>query len=178
MRNALFGLAMALAVGSLGTPVAAETDDRREASAVVHDVAGNQIGVVIFTQQDRKMVVHAQLSALAEGFHGFHVHAVGECLGNFTSAGSHLDPSGSHRHAGHYGDMPALLANADGRAELLFVSDRLKMADLFDADGSAVIVHADPDNYGNIPTRYAPEPDATTLGTGDAGARIGCGVVQ
>lgn len=178
MRNALFGLAMALTVGSLSTLVAAETDERRETTAVVYDVAGDQIGVVTFTHQDGKMVVHAQLSALTEGFHGFHVHAVGECSGNFTSAGSHLDPSGSHHHAGHYGDMPALLANADGRAELLFVSDRLTMADLLDADGSAVIVHADPDNYGHIPTRYAPEPDATTLGTGDAGPRIACGVIQ
>jgi Cu-Zn family superoxide dismutase len=38
-------------------------------------------------------------------------------------------------------------------------------------------VHADPDNFANILTRYAPAPDATTLATGDAGARIACGVV-
>ena len=52
------------------------------------------------------------------------------------------------------------------------------MNDLFDADGSAVIVHAGPDNYANIPTRYTgPVPDATTLATGDAGGRVACGVV-
>jgi len=49
--------------------------------------------------------------------------------------------------------------------------------DLFDADGSAVIVHASPDNYANIPTRYVATPDSTTFGTGDAGGRVACGVV-
>jgi Cu-Zn family superoxide dismutase len=53
-----------------------------------------------------------------------------------------------------------------------------------DADGSAVIVHAGPDNYGNIPVRYtsagaaSPGPDGATVATGDAGARIACGVVE
>ena len=178
MRNTLFGLAMALAVGGVGTVASAQTDERREAAAIVRDVAGQQIGVVTFTGQGGKLLVHAQLTGLTEGFNGFHVHAVGECVDNFTSAGGHLNPAGSARHPGHYGDMPSLLANADGTAELLFVSDRLRMADMFDADGSAVIVHADTDNYGNIPTRYIAEPDATTYGTGDAGARIACGVIQ
>lgn len=45
-----------------------------------------------------------------------------------------------------------------------------------DEDGSAIIVHADLYNFGNIPERYG-TPDETTLATGDAGARIGCGVV-
>lgn len=177
MRNAVFGLGMVLAVATLASGVLAESEDRRAAAAVMRDAAGKEIGVVTFTQQAGKVLVHAQLSDLPEGFHGFHVHGVGECTGNFTSAGGHLNPPGSP-HPGHYGDMPVLLANADGTAELRLVSDRLKMVDLFDGDGSAVIVHADPDNYGHIPTRYAPEPDATTLGTGDAGARIACGVIQ
>lgn len=177
VRYALRGIGMILAVGILVSAALAQGEERDEAAAVVHNTAGEQIGVVTFRQDGGKMLVHAQLSGLTEGFHGFHVHAVGECTGNFTGAGGHLNPTGLH-HPGHPGDMPALLAHADGAAELSFVSDRLKMADLFDPDGSAVIVHADPDNYGHIPTRYAPEPDATSLGTGDAGARIACGVIR
>jgi Cu-Zn family superoxide dismutase len=58
------------------------------------------------------------------------------------------------------------------------VTDRFTVADLFDEDGSAVIVHAGEDNFGNIPTdRYEPDPDETTLNTGDAGGRAGCGVI-
>ena len=64
--------------------------------------------------------------------------------------------------------------------ELTTVTDRFGVADLLaDDDGSAVMVHSGPDNYANIPERYAPEgPDADTLGTGDAGSRLACGVVE
>jgi superoxide dismutase, Cu-Zn family len=47
-----------------------------------------------------------------------------------------------------------------------------------DDEGTAVMVHAGPDNFANIPERYAPNgPDADTLKTGDSGDRIACGVV-
>ena len=52
-----------------------------------------------------------------------------------------------------------------------------------DADGSAVMVHALPDNFANIPPeRYqqvngAPGPDEMTMATGDAGKRVACGVI-
>jgi Cu-Zn family superoxide dismutase len=59
---------------------------------------------------------------------------------------------------------------------LSFISDRYGLTDLFDADGNAFIVHANPDNYANV-LRYG-TPDATTLATGDAGGRIACGVIQ
>jgi Cu-Zn family superoxide dismutase len=80
--------------------------------------------------------------------------------------------------------MPVLLVNADGTGEARFKTDRYDVADLFDADGSALIIHANPDNYANIPARYLAPPatitavDAATLGTGDAGGRIACGVVE
>ena len=51
------------------------------------------------------------------------------------------------------------------------------LAQLRDADGSALIVHAGPDNFANIPPRYG-TPDADTLATGDSGARAACGVVR
>jgi Cu-Zn family superoxide dismutase len=77
--------------------------------------------------------------------------------------------------------MPSLLVTETGRAFSQFVTDRFTLADLRDADGSAVMVHAGPDNFANIPERYSsggiPGPDATTLATGDAGARVACGVI-
>jgi len=63
-------------------------------------------------------------------------------------------------------------------------TDRYDVEDLFDGDGSALIIHASPDNYANIPVRYLAPPatitavDSATLGTGDAGGRIACGVIE
>ena len=120
---------------------------------------------------------------LPAGFHGFHVHAVGQCVPPFTSAAGHYNPSGAS-HGDHAGDMPVLLVNEDGSADLEFTTDRFRVRELFDADGSAIIVHEGRDNLANIPERYHSHteevfgPDSATLATGDAGARYACGVVQ
>ena len=79
---------------------------------------------------------------------------------------------------GHSGDLPSLLVNQDGTGALEAATDRFDVDDLLAGSGTAVIVHAGPDNFANIPSRYAPAPDATTLATGDAGARVACGVIQ
>lgn len=68
------------------------------------------------------------------------------------------------------------MINADGTGETSFVSDRYGIADLFDADGNAFIIRANPDNYANV-YRYG-TPDPTTLATGDAGGRIAYGLIQ
>lgn len=94
------------------------------------------------------------------------------------TAGPHLNPAGAG-HPGHAGDMPGLLVTSDGTAQARFTTDRFSLPDLRDADGSAVIVHALPDNHANIPQeRYDPDPDTMTLATGDSGARIACGLVR
>lgn len=150
----------------------------RTASARLVNADGDRVGRVWFQQRRESVSVLAQVEDLSAGFHGFHIHATGACTGDFTSAGGHLNPAGA-THPSHAGDMSTLLVNADGTGTLALVTDRYSIADLRDADGSAVIVHALPDNYANIPTaRYDPDPDATTLATGDAGARLACGEVR
>jgi Cu-Zn family superoxide dismutase len=147
----------------------------RSAKAVLHDTNGTKVGVVRFTEHRGGVRVRVEVSGLTAGFHGFHIHAVGECTPPFTSAAGHLNPGGAG-HPAHAGDMPVLLVNADGTGEARFASDRVTLTDLV---GRAVIVHAGPDNYANIPTRYAAGgPDATTLATGDAGGRAACGVIE
>lgn len=150
-------------------------DQRDTAKAVLHDVNGERVGVVKLTENRGTVRVRVQVHGLAAGFHGFHVHDVGDCTPPFTSALGHFNP-GAAGHPGHAADMPVLLVNADGTAEAQFASDRYRLADVI---GRALIVHAGPDNYANIPTRYAAGgPDATTLATGDAGARAACGVIK
>jgi Cu-Zn family superoxide dismutase len=175
-----------LGLASLGLAADDDDDDgdSRHARAVLRDQAGGPVGVVKLTQEGRrdKVQVRAVAFNLPAGFHGFHVHTVGECVPPFTSAGGHYNPTGAD-HGDHAGDMPVLLVNEDGSAELRFTTDRFTVRELFDADGSAIIVHADRDNLAHIPDRYTNAeggsgPDSATLATGDAGARHACGVVR
>lgn len=112
------------------------------------------------------------VAGLAPGTHGIHLHAVGKCEGpDFTSAGGHLNPAGKqhglHNPAGsHLGDLPNLTVGEDGTATLshgLGMSGQALLADLFDADGTALVIHAGPD-------------DQVTDPSGNSGGRISCGV--
>lgn len=181
-----------------GTAVGAATP--KGLTAAVSNAAGDTLGTVRFVpQEDGKVKVTARLSGLTPGFHGFHVHSVAVCdpqavdasqnPSPFFTAGGHFNPAAGI-HGAHPGDMPPVLAAEDGTALLRFKTDRFRTRDLMDADGSAVIVHAGPDNLAHIPAttsaggeRYHSHvddvfgPDAATKATGDAGSRTGCGLI-
>lgn len=167
--------------GGLLAQGATQRDEKRIARATLIDATGETVGKVRFERRgkSRALRVSVVVRTLSPGFHGFHVHAVGRCEGpGFLTAGPHLSANGV-THPDHAGDMPPLLVTRGGKAEARFVTDRFSIADLRDVDGSAVMVHALPDNHANIPEeRYEPDPDATTLATGDAGARAACGRVR
>ncbi len=96
------------------------------------------------------------------GFYGFHMHERGSCmLPDFTSAKGHYNPSGAP-HPQHAGDFPMLIATKQGDAWLSFVTTRFTVCDVI---GRAVVIHANRDDYTSQPA-------------GDAGPRIGCGVIQ
>ena len=172
-------LAAAVAAISISGQAAARGGRNDKAEVRLRNAAGQEIGKVKFDQERAGVSVEVKVHGLTPGFHGFHVHAVGNCVGpDFVSAGGHFNMPG-HSHPMHSGDMVSLLVNADGSGEASFTTGSFKVADLFDADGSAVILHAGPDNFANIPVRYAPNgPDATTLATGDSGGRTACGTVE
>lgn len=174
-----------------GGAVLAQSPDTWIAHAAVAAADGTDVGSVTWTQVAGTVAVEVSVHGLPPGFHGFHVHAVGECVAPFTSAGPHLNPAGVG-HPEHAADQPVLLVNADGTGSATFSTDRYAVVDIV---GAAVIVHANPDNYANIPERYlapgpsaspavsappvmVPGPDAATLATGDAGPRIACGVIE
>jgi len=111
-------------------------------------------------------------SGLTPGDHGVHLHAVGKCEEPaFASAGGHLNPAGRqhgmNNPAGrHLGDLPNLVAGADGTATLSYpLGDPASSlsASLFDADGTALVIHAGPDDYITDPS-------------GNSGGRVACGV--
>lgn len=159
-------------------------------AATLVDAEGTEVGTADFSEAEGGTLVSVEVTGLPPGFHGFHVHAIGVCepdsanpsdpsmTGDFLSAGGHIG-AGESDHGAHPGDLPALFVDASGSGSLTVVTDALPLTDLTDRDGSAVMVHALPDNYANIPERYAPGgPDQMTLNTGDAGGRIACGPVD
>ncbi len=153
------------------------------ASAVLKDTAGQVAGHVRIAVAGRNRVtvqaILTRASVLTPGFHGFHIHTTGSCVPpSFTSAGGHLGSTEGQVHDDHAGDMPSLLVKADGSALLVFETDRALLDRILDADGAAVVVHAGPDNFANIPERYGVVPDAITLATGDSGARALCGELR
>ena len=151
----------------------------RLANATLRNAAGEKVGRVRMRERGRSgvVLVVAHVHGLAPGFHGFHIHTTGRCdAPTFTTAGGHFNPAGA-THNAHAGDLPSLLVSANGRAMLATATDRFSLADLRDADGSAVMVHSGPDNFANIPPRYG-TPDQETLNTGDSGMRVACGVVR
>ncbi|MEI7055200.1 superoxide dismutase family protein [Nocardioides sp. CCNWLW239] len=166
-----------------------DPDDRNEVNAKLVDPDGKRVGTVEIDEDDGTTQVSVRVSGLEAGYHGFHVHTTGKCeadspspddpakTGDFLSAGGHLNPDDS-AHGEHLGDLPALLVNDDGSAELEFAGP-FTLDDLRDDDGSAVMIHAGRDNYANVPERYAPQgPDEDTTKTGDAGDRIACAVIE
>lgn len=184
-RTAALAAALALAVtGALVSMSGQAGASGEDAKSFLRNAAGEQVGLVKFEQQGDKVLVKvtASLPASAEGFHGFHIHANGTCTPSaFTSAGGHYghnvaDPASTPHGSTdfHKGDMPSLLVMADGTAEARFLTDRVTVAEI---TGRAVILHAGVDNFANIPSRYG-TADATTLGTGDAGSRYACGVIE
>jgi Cu-Zn family superoxide dismutase len=153
--------------------------------AVLHGTRHQTIAVVDITASGGgKNTVAVRAWHLTPGFHAIHIHSVGSCdpagAKPFASAGGHFNPTGQPEGM-QAGAFPVLRASADGTATAKFVTDGFQIAQLFQPTGTAVVLHALPDNYANVPTRYSTGgmagPDAETNMTGDAGTRVACGVL-
>lgn len=118
------------------------------------------------------------VSGLKAGMHGVHLHAVGKCTPDFAAAGGHFDPGPAGNtdpdanHPYHMGDIPQLTAMPTGRATMKATTTRVTLSagplSLLDADGSAIIVHGNPDQG------ITGEPKSGVSG----GPRIACGVIE
>ncbi|UIP07147.1 superoxide dismutase family protein [Erythrobacter sp. SDW2] len=114
------------------------------------------------------------VAGLTPGAHGFHLHTTGDCTRpEFTSAGGHLNPYGKGHgimdsDGAHMGDLPNLTVSAQGTATATFDlrGNRAELLSaLFDSDGTAIVIHADPD-------------DGTSEPAGNAGKRVACAVLK
>ena len=162
------------------------------AKATLKNAAGVTVGEVVFKgpgkYADRVEVeIVASAAPNLGSFHGFHIHTTGVCnpapSGTtnvpFGSAGGHWNPAAAN-HGAHKGDLPSALMTTEGETYAEIETDRFNVNELLDSsgDGSAVVLHAGPDNFANIPEASYGPANATTLATGDAGGRYACGVVR
>ena len=171
MRRALgLATAAALMVGS----TTAFAQQPQQATAELRDSNGQTVGTATFMPMGGGVHVMAQVRNLPPGPHGIHIHAVGTCdAPDFMTAGPHFNPTstmhGLQNPGGpHAGDMPNLEVGADGTAtfdyQAMMVSLGAGEGNLFDADGSALVIHANADDHVTDPS-------------GNSGGRIACGVV-
>lgn len=141
------------------------------------DGAPQPIGQIRISETDHGLVFTPDLKSLPAGIHGFHVHENGSCdagtkdgkKGAALAAGGHLDPSGTGKHLGpygdgHAGDLPALYVTADGKADYPVLAPRLKK--LSEIKGRALMIHTGGDNHADMPKPL-----------GGGGDRVACGVI-
>ena len=116
-------------------------------------------------------------STLPPGLHGIHIHEKGTCEAPFTSAGGHFDPGPASNsdpdvnHPFHMGDLPNIRINSDGSGEFEATTTRVTLSEgplsVFDADGSAIIIHGGQDQMTS---------GAAKSGV-SGGPRIACGII-
>lgn len=142
--------------------------------AVLYFADGRPAGTAQLLAAGEGVTVAAVFSGLPAGTHAVHLHTTGKCEApGFTSAGGHLNPA-MHQHGkdnplgAHLGDMPNAEAGANGAASISVALPGVKetvLGQIYDADGTAIVVHEKADDYRTDPT-------------GNAGTRLACGVIS
>ena len=131
---------------------------------------GDVKGRVTFTQDGRTIHVHAEISGLTPGEHGFHIHEFGVWSEDGLAAGAHFNPTKAP-HAGpdsmkrHVGDLGNVTANASGHVTYDLDDQQLSFHGAHSILGRGVIVHEKADD---LKTQQPP---------GNAGGRLAVGVV-
>lgn len=172
-KSLMFGGLAALLCGMCGPAFAAQ-----EAAATISG-PGGVTGAANLREGPSGVLLHLEVSGLTPGWHAVHFHEKGDCSDpKFQSAGGHInhaEPKAPHgllnAQGPDFGDLPNVFVGADGRGRseafsaLVSLNGAGGRPSLLDADGSAIVIHASPDDYSTQPI-------------GGAGARVACGVIK
>jgi len=168
----------AVVVVTAGCSSLVPTPVNNTATAEIRTAAGAVVGTATLTEVSGGVRIVLEAKGLPPGVHGVHLHEVGKCEAPFTSAGGHFDPGQAGNsnpdanHPFHMGDLPQISASASGTAVMRVATTRVTLSDgplsLFDADGSAIIIHGNPDQG------ITGEPKSGVSG----GPRVACGVIE
>lgn len=172
--NLRFAIPVMLGLSCIAAPAAAQ---KAHATITGKGITGQATLAEQKAGDATVVTIEVTAQGLTPGKHGVHLHAVGKCEPEFTAAGGHFDPGPAGNtdpdanHPYHMGDIPNLTAGADGKGTLKATTTRVTISDgplsLFDADGTAIIIHGNPDQG------ITGEPKSGVSG----GPRVACGVI-
>jgi Cu-Zn family superoxide dismutase len=150
-----------------------------KAVVIINPDAGNVTGTLTLAQSDPEgpVTISGHLEKLLPaGLHGFHVHQYGNLTQGCASAGAHFNPNNLTHGAPedtdnrHVGDLGNVRADANGNADISITDKIISLTGPCSVIGRALVVHLKQDDLGK-------GGDAESLKTGNAGSRVGCGVI-
>lgn len=180
-RSFLFGIVLSMVLiiigcGQKGAWLPVSGTAYETVTAPILNVEGKTIGEAIFSESSEGVSINITAKGLPPGLHGTHIHEKGECTPpGFESAGAHFNPT-SKQHGFdnpkgfHLGDLPNIVVEADREVKIVLTTNEFTLKpnvenSLLDADGSALVIHAEEDDYKTDPS-------------GNSGARIACAAIN